>query len=92
MEAEIVSIKNQVVIFENELNHLKSLEDKYKFENSDLQMRIDGESGKNHELNATINEPQVNTCKVYKVFGSSSTTQSMEDSHMRPSKLVKFCF
>ena len=36
MEVEINTIKNQVVSFENELNHLRSLEDKYKLENSDL--------------------------------------------------------
>ena len=56
MEVEINTIKNQVVSFENELNHLRSLEDKYKLENNDLQIRIDGESGKNHELNSAITD------------------------------------
>ena len=56
MESEINTIKNQVVSFENELNHLRSLEDKYKLENNDLQIRIDGESGKNHELNSAITD------------------------------------
>ena len=59
MEQEITSIKNQVVSFENELQHLLQLEEKYKMENSDLQIRIDGESGKNHELNTAITEMQV---------------------------------
>jgi chromosome segregation ATPase len=59
MQGEISTIQSQVVSFENELNHLKSLEDKYKLENSDLQMRIDGESGKNYELNQAITDLQV---------------------------------
>ena len=59
MQGELSTIQSQVVSFENELNHLKSLEDKYKLENSDLQMRIDGEGGKNYELNQAITDLQV---------------------------------
>lgn len=43
-EQEIIQLKNQVVSFQNELNHLKSLEEKYRNENTDLQKRIDSES------------------------------------------------
>jgi peptidoglycan hydrolase CwlO-like protein len=45
-----------VVSFQNELNHLKSLEDKYRSENSDLQKRIDQEGGRNIELTNSIKE------------------------------------
>ena len=49
-------MKNQVVSFQNELNHLKSLEEKYRNENGDLQKRIDSESQRNIELSNSIKE------------------------------------
>ena len=55
-EGEIIQLKNQVVSFQNELNHLKSLEEKYRNENSDLQRRIDQESARNIELTAAIKD------------------------------------
>ena len=55
-EGEIIQLKNQVVSFQNELNHLKSLEEKYRVENTDLQKRIDSESARNIELTAAIKD------------------------------------
>ena len=43
----------------NELNHLKSLEQRYKDENNDLQRRIDAEGCQNVELSGTIKELEV---------------------------------
>ena len=42
-DREITSLKNQMSNFMSELNHLKSLEQRYKEENGDLQRRIDQE-------------------------------------------------
>ena len=42
--------------FMNELNHLKSLEQRYKDENGDLQRGIDQEGCQNVELSGTIKE------------------------------------
>lgn len=42
--------------FMNELNHLKSLEQRYKDENGDLQRRIDNEGCQNVELSGAIKE------------------------------------
>ena len=55
-EGEIIQLKNQVVSFQNELNHLKNLEEKYRYENYDLQKRIDSEGGRNIELTNSIKE------------------------------------
>lgn len=55
-EGEIIQLKNQVVSFQNELNHLKSLEEKYRNENGDLQKRIDSESARNIEMSANIKD------------------------------------
>lgn len=55
-EGEIIQLKNQVVSFQNELNHLKSLEEKYRNENGDLQKRIDSESQRNIEMSANIKD------------------------------------
>jgi chromosome segregation ATPase len=55
-EGEIIQLKNQVVSFQNELNHLKALEEKYRNENIDLQKRIDTESSRNIELTTSIKE------------------------------------
>lgn len=43
----------------NELQHLKTLEQRYKEENSDLQHRIDQEGCNNVELNGLIKELEV---------------------------------
>ena len=40
----------------NELNHLKSLEQRYKEENSELQRRIDNEGCQNVEMSGAIKE------------------------------------
>ena len=45
--------------FMNELQHLKTLEQRYKEENSDLQHRIDQEGCTNVELNGLIKELEV---------------------------------
>ena len=55
-EGEIIQLKNQVVSFQNELNDLKSLEEKYRNENGDLQKRIDSESQRNIEMSANIKD------------------------------------
>ena len=55
-EGEIIQLKNQVVSFQNELNHLMSLEEKYRNENGDLQKRIDSESQRNIEMSANIKD------------------------------------
>ena len=55
-EGEIIQLKNQVESFQNELRHLKTLEEKYRNENTDLQKRIDQESGRNIELTTSIKE------------------------------------
>ena len=55
-EGEIIQLKNQVVSFQNELNHLKALEEKYRNENVDLQKRIDSEGSRNVELTASIKD------------------------------------
>ena len=43
----------------SELNHLNSLEQRYKDENGDLQRRIDGEGCQNVELSGAIKELEV---------------------------------
>ena len=58
-EGEIIQLKNQIVSFQNELGHLKALEEKYRNENSDLQKRIDTESSRNIELTSSIKELEV---------------------------------
>ena len=55
-EGEIIQLKNQVISFQNELGHLKSLEEKYRNENTDLQRRIDSEGGKNIEMTGAIKD------------------------------------
>ena len=45
--------------FMSELNHLKSLEQRYKDENGDLQRRIDTEGCSNVELSGAIKELEV---------------------------------
>lgn len=45
-----------MVSFQNELNHLKALEEKYRNENVDLQKRIDSESQRNIELTTSIKD------------------------------------
>ena len=45
--------------FLNELNHLKSLEQRYKDENGELQKRIDQEGCQNVELSGAIKELEV---------------------------------
>lgn len=55
-EGEIVQLQNQVHSFQNELNHLRALEEKYRNENSDLTKRIDAEGGRNLELSTSIKD------------------------------------
>ena len=42
-----------------ELDRLKALEERYRNENMDLQKRIDDESGRNHELGASIKDTEM---------------------------------
>ena len=58
-DREIASLKQQMANFHNELNHLKSLEQRYKDENGDLQRRIDQEGCQNVELSGAIKELEV---------------------------------
>lgn len=55
-ENEVIKLKAQLQNYQNELEHLKSLEDRYKQENSDLQKRIDSEGSRNVEINQQIKE------------------------------------
>jgi len=55
-DREISALKNQMSNFMSELNHLKSLEQRYKDENGDLQRRIDHEGCQNVELSGAIKE------------------------------------
>ena len=55
-DREITNLKTQLSNFMNELNHLKSLEQRYKDENADLQRRIDSEGCQNVELSGAIKE------------------------------------
>ena len=55
-EGEILQLQNQVACFQNELNHLKQVEEKYRVENTDLQKRIEGEEGKNSGIKKGIME------------------------------------
>ena len=58
-DREIASLKAQMSNFMSELNHLKSLEQRYKDENGDLQRRIDTEGCSNVELSGAIKELEV---------------------------------
>ena len=58
-DREIASLKSQMSNFLNELNHLKSLEQRYKDENGELQKRIDQEGCQNVELSGAIKELEV---------------------------------
>lgn len=49
-------IKEQVVQFEGELYHLKTIEEKLVMENSDIQKRINVEASKNGEKNRTMSD------------------------------------
>lgn len=55
-EGEVHKLKTQQASYQKELEHLKSLEERYRQENSDLQRRIDQESGKNLDLAAQIKD------------------------------------
>jgi len=55
-EGEVHKLRAQQASYQKELEHLKSLEERYRTENSDLQRRIDGESGKNLDLGASIKD------------------------------------
>lgn len=60
-EGEIIQLQNQVSSFNNELNHLKALEDKYRNENGDLGKRVDAEAHRNIELTTGIKDLEVKT-------------------------------
>lgn len=55
-EGEVHKLKTQQASYQKELEHLKSLEERYRLENADLQRRIDQEGGKNLDLSATIKD------------------------------------
>lgn len=46
-ENEVIKLKAQQSSYSKELDHLKSLEERYRQENSDLQRRIEQEGGRN---------------------------------------------
>ncbi len=49
-------MKTQQGNYQNELEHLKALEDRYRQENGDLQRRIDQEGTRNFELSQAIKD------------------------------------
>ena len=55
-DREITNLKTQLTNFQSELNHLKSMEQRFKEENADLQRRIDSEGCQNVELSGAIKE------------------------------------
>ena len=55
-DREITNLKTQLSNFQSELNHLKSMEQRFKEENADLQRRIDSEGCQNVELSGAIKE------------------------------------
>lgn len=55
-ESEVHKLKAQQASYQKELEHLKSLEERYRLENTDLQRRIDAESSKNLDLGAAIKD------------------------------------
>ena len=55
-EGEVHKLKAQQASYQKELEHLKSLEERYRLENTDLQRRIDAECAKNLDLGASIKD------------------------------------
>ena len=57
-EANILKVKEQIVSFEEELKHLRQVEEKLLMENSDIQKRCKGETSKNEEITRNMFEHQ----------------------------------
>jgi len=55
-EASINKVKEQIVCFEQELGHLKIVEEKLVMENSDIQKRVNQEAGKSDDIERTMYE------------------------------------
>ncbi len=53
-ETDLLKLKNQLVAYQKELEHLRALEERYRAENADVQRRIDQETLKNGELTRLI--------------------------------------
>jgi len=53
-ETELHKLKNQQVAYQKELDHLRTLDERYRAENTDVQRRIDQENVRNAELSRLI--------------------------------------
>ncbi len=58
-EDELKRLNEQEAKYAMELERLKSLEERYRNENMDLQKRIDDESSRNHEFGANIKDVEM---------------------------------
>lgn len=55
-ESELVKLRAQQASYQKELEHLRSLDERYRNENADIQRRIDQESIRNAELTRLIQD------------------------------------
>ena len=53
-ETELHKLKSQQSSYQKELEHLRSLDERYRSENTDIQRRIDQENIRNAELSRLI--------------------------------------
>ena len=53
-ETELHKLKSQQSSYQKELEHLRSLDERYRSENTDIQRRIDQENVRNAELSRLI--------------------------------------
>ncbi len=60
-EDELKRLSETEAKYAMELERLKSLEERYRNENMDLQKRIDEEGGRNHELGSSIKDVEMKT-------------------------------
>ena len=51
-----MTLKNQQLSYQKELEHLRNLEDRYRNENLELTRRIETEGGKNIEISTSIKD------------------------------------
>lgn len=55
-ESELIKLRAQQTSYQKELEHLRSLDERYRSENADIQRRIDQESIRNAELTRLIQD------------------------------------
>ena len=55
-ETELHKLKSQQTSYSKELEHLRSLDERYRQENTDIQRRIDQENVRNVELSRLIQD------------------------------------